>query len=151
MRNSLLRRRCGGRTARARRRERPDISRAQGPGPGPVRSPRARTRRYTVCKKKGRCDFTTIQKAVNKARAGDTIRVRNGVYREAVKINGTKKRYLKLIGNPKHPDEGAARAPAGTCRTASSSTTPTRSPSTASWRATTSPTGSSSRTSTATR
>jgi hypothetical protein len=55
-----------------------------------------------VCKK-GRCDFRTIQRAVNAADAGDTIRVRRGVYREAVRINGRKKRYLKLIGNPRRP------------------------------------------------
>ena len=67
--------------------------------PGPVQSkPKGPYKTHTVCKK-GRCDFTTIQAAVNKARAGDTIRVRNGVYREAVKVNGQKKRYLKLIGN----------------------------------------------------
>jgi hypothetical protein len=64
----------------------------------------------TVCKKKGRCDYRTIQKAVDKARAGDTIRVRNGVYREAVQINGRKKRYLKLIGNPGHPRKVVLRA-----------------------------------------
>ena len=83
------------------------------PGPGRSPSPRARTRRYTVCKKKGRCDFTTIQKAVDKAKAGDTIRVRNGTYREAVKVNGTKKRYLQLIGNRQAPEEGRCCAPAG--------------------------------------
>jgi parallel beta helix pectate lyase-like protein len=65
---------------------------------------------YTVCRKKGRCDFRTIQKAVNKARAGDTVRVRNGVYREAVKISGSKKRYLRLIGNPAHPRKVVLRA-----------------------------------------
>ena len=53
--------------------------------PGKVQSkPKGPHDTYTVCKKKGRCDFRTIQKAVNKAKAGDTIRVRNGVYREAV-------------------------------------------------------------------
>jgi hypothetical protein len=57
---------------------------------------------HTVCKK-GKCDFRSIQKAVNAADAGDTIRVKRGVYREAVRINGRKKRYLKLIGNPKKP------------------------------------------------
>jgi Pectinesterase len=57
---------------------------------------------HTVCKK-GRCDFRSIQKAVNAADAGDTIKVRRGVYKEAVRIDGRKKRYLKLIGNPKKP------------------------------------------------
>jgi hypothetical protein len=40
---------------------------------------------------------------VNAADAGDTIKVRRGVYREAVRINGRRKRYLKLIGNPSRP------------------------------------------------
>ena len=79
--------------------------------PGPVQSkPKGPHKTLTVCKKKGRCDFRTIQKAVNKARAGDTIRVRNGVYREAVKIDGKKKRYLKLIGNPGNPKKVVLRA-----------------------------------------
>jgi hypothetical protein len=64
---------------------------------------------YTVCKK-GRCDFRSIQKAVNRAKAGDTVRVRNGVYREAVKITGSKKRYLKVIGNPHKPRKVLLRA-----------------------------------------
>ena len=58
---------------------------------------------HTVCKQKNRCDFRTIQKAVNAADAGDTIKVRPGVYREAVRVNGRRKRYLKLIGSPKRP------------------------------------------------
>ena len=58
---------------------------------------------HTVCKKKNRCDFRTIQKAVNAADAGDTIKVKPGVYKEAVSINGRKKRYLKLIGDPRKP------------------------------------------------
>jgi hypothetical protein len=56
---------------------------------------------HTVCKRG--CDFRTIQKAVNAAHAGDTIRVRPGVYREAVRISGRGKRYLKLIGDPRKP------------------------------------------------
>jgi parallel beta helix pectate lyase-like protein len=72
--------------------------------PGKVApKPKGPHKTYTVCKKKNRCDFRSIQKAVNKAKAGDTIRVRNGVYREGVQINGNKKRFLKLIGNPGKP------------------------------------------------
>ena len=60
---------------------------------------------HTVCKSgpPARCDFRKIQAAVNAADAGDTIKVRRGVYKEAVRIDGRKKRYLKLIGNPKRP------------------------------------------------
>jgi Right handed beta helix region len=79
--------------------------------PGKVQpKPKGPHHTYTVCKKKHRCDFRTIQKAVNRAKAGDTIRVANGTYREAVLINGKKKRYLRLIGNPKHPRKVALRA-----------------------------------------
>ena len=82
--------------------------------PAPIQSnPKGPHKTWTVCKRGSRpprCDFKTIQKAVDKARAGDTIRVRNGVYREAVKVNGKKKRYLKLIGNPKRPEKVLLRA-----------------------------------------
>jgi hypothetical protein len=71
------------------------------PGPVAPKPPRP-YETHTVCKK-GRCDFRSIQKAVNAADAGDTIRVKRGVYREAVRINGRRKRYLKLIGNPRRP------------------------------------------------
>jgi hypothetical protein len=65
--------------------------------------PKGPFKTYTVCKKKKRCDFRTIQAAVDKAKAGDKVRVKNGVYKEAVTINGRKKRYLRLVGNPKKP------------------------------------------------
>jgi len=77
--------------------------------PGPVESaPKGPHKTYTVCAKK--CDFKSIQKAVDKARAGDTVRVKNGTYREAVKVNGSKKRHLKLIGNPKNPSKVLLKA-----------------------------------------
>jgi hypothetical protein len=58
---------------------------------------------HTVCKRKGRCDFRSIQAAVNAADPGDTIKVRRGVYREAVTVSGRGKRYLKLVGNRSKP------------------------------------------------
>src|SRR3954467_12609666 len=77
--------------------------------PGPVESaPKGPHKTYTVCK--SGCDFKAIQKAVDKARAGDTVRVKNGTYREAVKINGSGKRYLKLVGNAKDPSKVLLRA-----------------------------------------
>ena len=79
--------------------------------PGKVQAkPKGPHTTHTVCKQRNRCDFTTIQKAVDKAKAGDTIRVRNGVYREAVRIAGSKKRYLRLIGNPANPEKVLLRA-----------------------------------------
>ena len=58
---------------------------------------------FTVCKKG--CKYTTIQSAVNKAKAGDTVKVKSGTYREAVQVTGASKRYLKLVGNPKDPSK----------------------------------------------
>src|SRR5262249_6641564 len=70
--------------------------------PGPVaKPPKGPHHTYTVCAKG--CDFKAIQKAVDKARAGDTVRVKNGTYREAVQIAGAKKGYLKVIGNTRQP------------------------------------------------
>jgi hypothetical protein len=71
--------------------------------PGQVQPPPAgKGRTLTVCKKAS-CRFRTIQKAVDKAKAGDTVKVKPGTYKEAVRIKGAAKRYLKLIGNPRNP------------------------------------------------
>jgi hypothetical protein len=71
--------------------------------PGKVApKPNGKGKTRTVCKKKG-CKFRTIQAAVNKSKAGDTVRIRKGTYREAVKVTGAKKSYLKLIGDPRSP------------------------------------------------
>ena len=48
--------------------------------------PKGPFKTHTVCKS-GKCDFKTIQKAVNKAKAGDKIVVRKGVYKEQVTIS----------------------------------------------------------------
>lgn len=58
---------------------------------------------HTVCKQRGRCDFRTIQAAVDEAKAGDKISVRKGVYEESVTISGPKKRYLRVVGDRKKP------------------------------------------------
>jgi hypothetical protein len=71
--------------------------------PGKVTpEPKGKGKTLTVCKKKS-CKYRTIQKAVNKAKAGDTVKVKNGTYKEAVQIKGAKKSYLTLVGNPKKP------------------------------------------------
>jgi hypothetical protein len=56
---------------------------------------------YTVCKRG--CDFRKIQAAVDKAKAGDKVKIKSGTYREAVKVSGAKKAYLRIVGNPKSP------------------------------------------------
>jgi hypothetical protein len=55
----------------------------------------------TVCKHG--CDFRSIQKAVDRSKAGDTVKVGHGTYREGVAVLGRKKSYLRIIGDAKHP------------------------------------------------
>ena len=70
--------------------------------PGKVVSPpKGKGKTRTVCQKG--CKFKTIQAAVDKSKKGDTVRVKNGTYRESVKVTGAKRSYLKLIGNAKKP------------------------------------------------
>jgi hypothetical protein len=74
--------------------------------PGKVQSkPKGPHHTLKVCAKgkKAKGCFKTIQKAINKARAGDTVKVPHGVWKEGLKIQGPKKRYLNLIGDIKHP------------------------------------------------
>ena len=47
--------------------------------------------------------FHSIQKAIDSAKAGDTIKIADGTYRENLKIVGAGKRYLRLIGNKANP------------------------------------------------
>src|SRR5215207_7104896 len=81
-----------------------------------VPKPKGKGKTRVVCKQK-RCKFKTIQSAVNKSKAGDTVRIKKGTYREAVKVSGRKKSYLKLIGAPKSPGkvvlEGRDKKPNG--------------------------------------
>jgi hypothetical protein len=88
----------------------PGVAGAQAPSPGyPAPSdpgavapaPKGKGKTRTVCKRG--CRFSRIQSAVNRSRRGDTVRVRNGTYREPVVIRGARKSHLKLIGNPKAP------------------------------------------------
>ena len=65
--------------------------------------PQGKGKTRTVCKKG--CKFKRIQAAVKQSKAGDTVRVKNGTYREAVKVRGARKSYLKIVGNPKHPEK----------------------------------------------
>ena len=67
--------------------------------------PKGKPRTLRVCKKRTPRCFPRIQDAVNEARAGDIIRVGHGTYREGVQVRGNNKRYIKLIGDPKHPDK----------------------------------------------
>ena len=73
--------------------------------PGAVqKKPKGPFKTLRVCQAK-QCKYRTINKAVAKARPGDTIRVADGTYREGVRINGPKKRFIKLIGNVNDPSK----------------------------------------------
>jgi hypothetical protein len=65
--------------------------------------PQGKGKTLRVCKHG--CRFSRIQAAVNKAKAGDTVRVADGTYREAVRVRGARKSYIKLIGNPGAPEK----------------------------------------------
>jgi len=67
-----------------------------------VPKPSGKGKMLTVCKQ-DKCKYHKIQKAVNKAKKGDTVKVKNGKYKEAVQIKGAKKSYITLLGNPKKP------------------------------------------------
>ena len=47
--------------------------------------------------------YKTITAAVKAAKAGDTIKVADGTYREGVIVKGASKRYLKIVGNTANP------------------------------------------------
>ena len=47
--------------------------------------------------------YRTIQAAVNAARPGDRIKVSAGTYRESVRVNGARKRFIKIVGDPENP------------------------------------------------
>jgi len=67
----------------------------------PSAAPKGPFKTRTVCKQG--CAFSSIQQAVNASKAGDTVKVKAGTYRERVLVKGPSKRYLKIIGDPKNP------------------------------------------------
>jgi len=71
-----------------------------GKGGGKVRKGKAKT--FTVCKQR-KCKYRSIGAAVRKARGGDTIKVKNGTYKEGVNITGSRYDGLKLVGNAGKP------------------------------------------------
>ncbi len=78
------------------------------PPPGkpgaPQTRPKGKHRTLRVCAHgTHRHCYRKIQTAVNKARAGDTVRVPSGTYHEAVSVRGAHKRYIRLLGNVRHP------------------------------------------------
>ena len=58
-------------------------------------------KKLTVCRRG--CRFSSVQKAVDRAAKGATIRVKPGTYTEAVVVKGRKKDGLKLVGTGKKP------------------------------------------------
>ena len=53
--------------------------------------------------KKAGCKYTIVQKAVDAAKPGDTVKLADGTYGEGVIVWGKAKRYVKIIGNEKKP------------------------------------------------
>jgi hypothetical protein len=73
------------------------------PGAGKGK-PKGPFRTLRVCRHGHHC-FPRIQDAINEARAGETIKVAHGTWREGVSVSGSAKRYIKLVGDPAHPDK----------------------------------------------
>jgi len=69
----------------------------------PAPKPTGKTRTLRVCKQG--CRYKKIGAAVGSARKGDRIKIKNGTYREGVSIAGSKRAYIKLIGNTKDPSK----------------------------------------------
>jgi hypothetical protein len=80
-----------------------DYPPAGNPGKGAPKAGKGKAKKLVVCKQRKRCRYRTIGAAVRKARGGDTIKVRNGVYRESVNVSGARYDGLKIVGNPKRP------------------------------------------------
>jgi hypothetical protein len=78
-----------------------DYPPASDPGKGPKNPPKGGT--LKVCKRG--CQFKSIQKAINAAGKGTTIRVGEGTYKEGLTILSPRKDRVRLIGNPSDPSE----------------------------------------------
>ena len=65
-------------------------------------NPKGKAVTLKVCKQKS-CKYKTIGAAVKAAKGGDTINVARGVYKESVKITGSRYDGLRLIGDAKNP------------------------------------------------
>jgi hypothetical protein len=78
-----------------------DYPPASDPGKGPQNLPAGGT--LKVCKKG--CQFKSIQKAIDGAGKGTTIRVGPGIYKEGLKVERPAKDRVKLIGDPTDPSK----------------------------------------------
>src|SRR4051794_14870547 len=76
-----------------------DYPPASDPGKGPKNPPSGGT--LKVCKKG--CRYKQIQKAIDAAGKGTTVRVGKGTYKEGLRILSPAKDRVKLIGDPRRP------------------------------------------------
>jgi hypothetical protein len=75
---------------------------AGNPGKGGGKARQGKAKTFTVCKQR-KCKYRSIGAAVRKARGGDTIKVKNGVYKESVNVTGPRYDGLKIVGNASKP------------------------------------------------
>jgi uncharacterized protein YgiB involved in biofilm formation len=87
----------------------PAVAGAQGQNYPPPENPSTKSTKpkgpFKTLKVGKKQKYKTIQSAVNAAKPGDTVKVSRGTYKESVKVSGSKKRFIKIIGDVKDPQK----------------------------------------------
>jgi uncharacterized protein YgiB involved in biofilm formation len=85
----------------------PAIAQAQGQNYPPPENPSTKSTKpkgpFKTLRVGKKLKYKTIQSAVNAAKPGDTVKVTRGTYKESVKVSGSAKRFIKIIGDVDDP------------------------------------------------
>jgi hypothetical protein len=71
------------------------------PKDGAQSKPKGKFKTLKVCKKG--CAYKKPSTAAKAAKAGDTVKIANGSYKDSIRLSGSADRYIQIIGNPKDP------------------------------------------------
>jgi hypothetical protein len=72
------------------------------PKDGAQKAPKGKHRTLKVCKT---CKYKKPSAAAKAAKAGDTVKIANGTYKDSIKLKGAADRYIQIVGNPKNPSK----------------------------------------------